>query len=290
MRDAALCLDVLAGYTAEDPKTLASVGNIPKGGYTANLAADALRGKRLGLYGMGWRNQPLSDETQSITSARSANSKRPAPLSSRTLSPGRVFAELRKPTPPLADFDARGLELLPYDLQKYLERMGPNVALKTFAEFAKATEKEKSPSPRAASCPSCPACRDFAACLANPAAPPKLPEFIALKEAYLRIVDEVFARDRLDALVFPQMRAPSTPLHGGKPIPETTVGEINIAGMPGVTLPAGFYDSGAPFNLIFVGPRWSEPVLLACAFSYENATRHRRAPVLEWNEGAGELR
>ena len=44
------------------------------------------------------------------------------------------------------------------------------------------------------------------------------------------------------------MREQLPPLHGGGTIQETTVGEINIAGLPGVTVPAGFYASGAPFN------------------------------------------
>ncbi|HEX3983939.1 MAG TPA: amidase, partial [Acidisoma sp.] len=66
VRDAALCLDVLAGYSPEDPKTIAGVGYRPRGGYTTRLAADALRDKRIGLYGLGWRNQPLSEETASL--------------------------------------------------------------------------------------------------------------------------------------------------------------------------------------------------------------------------------
>ena len=63
-------------------------------------------------------------------------------------------------------------------------------------------------------------------------------------------------------------------------IRETTVSEINVAGLPGVTVPAGYYASGAPFNLIFVGRLWSEGDLLACAYSYEQSTRHRRPPRL----------
>ena len=39
VRDAALTLDVLAGYTAEDPKTVAGIGQRPKGGYAAGLKA-----------------------------------------------------------------------------------------------------------------------------------------------------------------------------------------------------------------------------------------------------------
>ena len=59
-----------------------------------------------------------------------------------------------------------------------------------------------------------------------------------------------------------------------------TVGELNIAGLPAVTVPAGYYASGAPFGLLFVGPLWSEAVLLALAHDYENATRHRKPPRL----------
>lgn len=81
-------------------------------------------------------------------------------------------------------------------------------------------------------------------------------------------------------LVFPQMRDELPPLHGGRAINETTVCEINIAGLPGVTVPAGFYASGAPFNLIFVGRMWSEADLLGFADAYEQATHHRRAPNL----------
>ena len=60
----------------------------------------------------------------------------------------------------------------------------------------------------------------------------------------------------------------------------STVGEINIAGLPGVTVPAGAYRSGAPFSLIFVGPLWSEAQLLAMAYAYEQHGRHRIVPHL----------
>src|SRR3984957_3928680 len=51
VRDAALALDILAGYTAEDPKTIASIGHMPKGGYASKLHPNALKGKRIGTYG-----------------------------------------------------------------------------------------------------------------------------------------------------------------------------------------------------------------------------------------------
>ena len=279
VRDAALCLDVLAGYTAEDPKTIAGVGHRPKGGYTSRLSTDALRGMRIGLYGSGWRTMPLSDEATRLYERAKGELESLGAVLVEDPFRGSGFADLRKPTAPLHEFDGRGLESVPYDLELYLRRLGPKAALKSFAEFAEATAAENAFAPTGVLgfMPSLP---QFAACLADPTRPPDMSEFIALKEAYLGIVDEVFTRERLDALVFPQMRDALPPLHGSDTIHETTVGEINIAGLPGVTVPAGYYPSGAPFCLIVLGRQWCEADLLAYAYAYEQATRHRRAPVL----------
>ncbi len=279
VRDAALCLDVLAGYTAEDPKTIAGVGHRPKGGYTSKLDVGALRGKRIGLYGPGWRTMPLSDEATRLYEHAKGELESLGAVLVEDPFQGSGFADLRKPTAPLHEFDGRGLESVPYDLELYLRRLGPKAALKSFAEFAKATAAEDAFAPTGVLgfMPSLP---QFEASLADPTRPPDLSEFISLKEAYLEIIDEVFTRERLDALVFPQMRDALPPLHGPDTIHETTVGEINIAGLPGVTVPAGYYGSGAPFCLIVLGRQWCEADLLAYAYAYEQATKHRRAPLL----------
>jgi aspartyl-tRNA(Asn)/glutamyl-tRNA(Gln) amidotransferase subunit A len=114
----------------------------------------------------------------------------------------------------------------------------------------------------------------------HPTVPPPLTEFINAREAYLEIVEEVFSTHQLDALAFPQMRNELPLLDSDGMIAETTVCEINIAGMPVVTVPAGYYASGAPFNLVFVGKLWNEADLLALAYDYETATNHRKAPAL----------
>jgi len=279
VRDAALCLDVLAGYTAEDPKTLAGVGMKPPLGYTAKLRKDALTGARVGLYGPGWRDQPLSTETQNLYDRAVEELKAQGAVVIEDPFLGSGFAALRKTTSPLPNFDARGMESVPYDLQKYLERLGPDAAIKSFKEFAEATASESAFGPDGVlsfmhNLP------QFVASLAAPTVPPDLSDFIALKERYLQIFDQVFKRERLDALVFPQMREELPLIKTGQTIQETTVGEINIAGLPGVTVPAGYYRSGAPFGLIFVGRLWSEADLLAYAYAYESSTQHRKIPVL----------
>lgn len=278
VRDAALTLDVLAGYTAADPKTVAGIGHRPKGGYTTKLDPKALEGKRLGLYGPGWRNRPLSEDcTKLYLRAQKEIEARGATLVADPFA-GSGFAEIGQPVDGLDHFDARGMESVAYDLELYLQRLGPSAALRSFADFAAATAAEDAFGPGGLlhmmhQLP------QFGPCLADPTTPPDLSDFLAAREAYLDIFAEVMARDGLDALVFPQMRDELPSLHGEETIHETTVCEINIAGLPGVTVPAGTYPSGAPFNVIFIGPLWSEADLIALAYDYETATRHRSAPV-----------
>src|ERR1700712_2594283 len=133
-RDAALTLDVLAGFTMEDPKTIAGVGHKPKGGYAAGLDANSLRGKRLGLFGPGWRNQPLSAGTAELYRRSVEELKARGAVLVEDPFLGSGFADIGPPVQGPGTFDRRGLESVPYDLQKYLQRMGPNVALKTFAD------------------------------------------------------------------------------------------------------------------------------------------------------------
>ncbi len=180
---------------------------------------------------------------------------------------------------PGTEYDARGLESIPYDLGRNLARLGPGAALKTFVEFAAATKAEDPFAPGGV-LSFMPRLAGFRACLANPETPPDMSEFIALREKHLSIVDAVFAAHKLDALILPQMREQLAARDADDIIHETTVSEINLAGLPGVTFPAGYYASGAPFNLIAVGPLWSEADLIGLAFAYAQATHHRKPPVL----------
>ncbi|SFI72909.1 amidase [Celeribacter neptunius] len=278
VRDAALGLDVLAGFTTEDPKTLAAVDKIPEDGYAAGLSKDGLKGKRLGLYGPGWRKDALSEEAARLYERAKAELKELGADLVEDPFAGTDFATLRQITPGTPFFDGRGLESIPYDMTLYLRRLGENAALKTWEEFVEATKAED-PFAKGAILGFLKELPDFLAAVKSPATPPAMPEFTALKRRYLQLIDQVFAEHDLDALVYPQMLQELPGLHSGDAILETTVGELNIAGLPGITVPAGYYASGAPFELIFLGKQWGEPDLIQSAYAYEQGTAHRKPAI-----------
>ena len=91
-------------------------------------------------------------------------------------------------------------------------------------------------------------------------------------------IDRVLAEHTLDALVAPS----------GSPawLTDFIRGDFSgggfsqpaaVAGYPHVTVPAGFVH-GLPCNISFVGGAWSESRLIALAYAFEQATKHRRAP------------
>jgi aspartyl-tRNA(Asn)/glutamyl-tRNA(Gln) amidotransferase subunit A len=55
---------------------------------------------------------------------------------------------------------------------------------------------------------------------------------------------------------------------------------INIAGVPGISIPAGFVD-GLPVGLQIIGKHFGEETLLRAAYAYEQATPwHTMKPAL----------
>lgn len=287
VRDAALVMDAIAGFCTEDPKTVAGMGKRPAAGYVASIRADIVKGARLGLYGPGWRNRSLCMETEKLYQRAQAELANLGATNVADPFAGSGFADLGQPAPALDHFDARGMECVPYDMMRYLQRLGSGNPFPTYADFATAVAAED-PFTTGGVLAFMMQMPDLVACLADPMTPPAMEAFVSVRERYLAIFDAVMSQHRLDALVFPQMRDPLPARDGSDSIHETTVCEINIAGLPALTIPAGYYDNGSPFNLVLVGPLWSEATLLSLAAGYEAATEHRKAPKLKQPEGLGQ--
>ncbi|WP_368653079.1 Asp-tRNA(Asn)/Glu-tRNA(Gln) amidotransferase subunit GatA [Ornithinibacillus sp. 4-3] len=57
---------------------------------------------------------------------------------------------------------------------------------------------------------------------------------------------------------------------------------VNIAGVPGISLPCGFTEEGMPLGLQIIGKHFDESTIYRAAYAYEQATNHhKKRPVLE---------
>ena len=75
--------------------------------------------------------------------------------------------------------------------------------------------------------------------------------------------------DDFDAILFPQNRGAAAPAKAGYP-------SIVVPG--GFMPPSGPVINPAPFGVTFTGRAFSEPTLIAIAYAFEQATKHRQAP------------
>jgi aspartyl-tRNA(Asn)/glutamyl-tRNA(Gln) amidotransferase subunit A len=56
---------------------------------------------------------------------------------------------------------------------------------------------------------------------------------------------------------------------------------VNLSGLPGLSIPAGFTQTGLPIGLQLIGRAFDEATLLRAAHAYESVTSwHRRKPAL----------
>ena len=102
----------------------------------------------------------------------------------------------------------------------------------------------------------------------------------------LAAYDAALDRFHLDGLVYPAIQMPPNDeiaeidagtRTGG---PHSKTGWVNQIGVPAVSIPAGFYESGLPFGLEFSARKWRDGDLVGWAFAYERATKSRKPPVL----------
>jgi amidase len=101
----------------------------------------------------------------------------------------------------------------------------------------------------------------------------------------LEIYNETLSRLHLDGYVYPAAQMPPPDetmpqdgkISGG---PHSDTSWVNMIGVPAVVLPGGFYPDGLPFGLEISARPWKDGDLLGWAYAYEQATHHRKPPVL----------
>jgi amidase len=266
VRDAAILLSALAGVDPRDSATAASAGRVSTD-YTKFLDPNGLKGARIGVarkyFGF---NDAVDHRMENVIEAikkQGAEIIDPADLESH------------------GKFDETELTVLLYelkaDLNAYLASRGPSAkvhSLKEVIEFNDHNAAKEMPY--------------FGQDLfikAEAKGTLTSNEYLDALEANRRLsrregIDGVMDKFHLDAILAPTgSPAWLTDLANGDHSSGGSSNAAAVAGYPNINVPAGFV-FGLPVGISFFGRAWSEPTLLKLAYSFEQATKARKAPQL----------
>src|ERR1700677_500387 len=296
--DAAIALGVMAGQDPLDSRTAESSTLAQPGPYTQYLRADSLKGKRFGvptfiLHGTDTPFQgipglgidaaagriPLRPET------RAAFMKAIEGL--RAAGATVVFDDSILPDSyAKVEYQVRTLDYVREGTERFLKQYGP-------AEYRSAAEYQKAVgSPLPAAIIVGPAAAGDAATPAPglvqvllQSDPQAEINVIVPRRKALDAYNETLDRMHLDGFVYPATQMPPPDetmpqdgtISGG---PHSDTGWVNDIGVPAIVVPGGFYDNGLPFGLEISARPWKDGDLIGWAFAYEQATKHRRPPML----------
>jgi amidase len=260
--DAALMLAALAGADPQDPITQEGAGKA--GDYLAALRIGGLKGLRIGVARNFFGDNAAVDAVIE-----------------------KALGELREQGAVLIDTEVPNAdkygdtetEVLLYefkaDLAAYLKEYAPNAAVANMADVIAFNQQHRR--------------RELPyfgqeylerAQQKGGLETPAYREALANNHRYARAegLDRVLREHRLDALVAPT-GGPAwlTDFVNGDHFGGSFSSPAAVAGYPHITVPAG-YVQGLPVGLSFVGAAFSEAALIRMAYSYEQATRHRRPP------------
>jgi len=272
VRDAAMLLTVLAGSDVGDPWSRDADQH--RTDYTAALAADALKGRRLavlrGLRGHNEQTTAVFNEALQVLAAQGAELIEVA-------DPRWIDIRPEMRTILLADFKE--------DLNHYFARMPAAVKVRTLTDliaFNQADPRERMHAQEVFI--------DADATVggrSNPGYQKTLAE--AFRITRDEGIDRVLRETNTVALVT-VTGAPAGPI---RPDGTSTTGAVSpeprgtqppsltayaaTAGYPHISVPMG-QKNGMPLGLSFVGTAWTEEVLLALAYAYEQASQRRVPP------------
>jgi amidase len=292
--DDAIALGVMAGEDPLDFRTAGSAAKAQAGPYTQYLKTDALKGKRFGVPAFivapdtagdasaaarGLRPETRAAFMKAIEGLRAAGA---TVVFDDSILPDGFSGSDRVNTAP---YRREGME-------SFLREFGP-AQYQSVAAYEKAVGE---PLPATVIGGKAPA---GAGAAAGGGAAQRLPveqmelekdasadaNYFGPQKKALATYNEALDRLHLDGFVYPAANMPPPDetmaqdgrLSGG---PHSNTGWVNNIGVPAIVVSGGFYDDGLPFGLEISARQWKDGDLLGWAFAYEQATEHRRPPVL----------
>jgi amidase len=262
VQDVAISLGVMVGVDSSDSKTLASADKILTD-YTPFLKADGLKGKRIGLLkNSGGYHARVDTLFKQVIEQLKAQ--------------GAEVIEIDAPRNP--EINRSSFQVLLYEfkdgLNTYFASLGENAPVKNIAELIEFNKTDSIE------------LRYFdqqLLVMANEKGDLQSKEYTdalatMIKGTREEGIDKWMNENKVDAIVAPTgSPAWKTDLIDGDHFIGGSSSLAAISGYPSITVPMGFIDE-LPVGVSFYGRAWSEPVLLEIAYSYEQATKFRRAP------------
>jgi len=262
--DTAAVLQVIAGEDPRDAATAAARGHVDAN-YAASLRRDGLKGARLGVLHQAYDTPTLDPEVNDVFRGALAELRN---LGAEVLDPVAVEG-----LDAMRTAQSGGCNQFKYDLNRYLSDLGDKAPMHTLADIIKSRRFHPSIEVRleaAQAADEVPG--QTAGCRSRD-------EFRAkLRAAVVTLMDA----GNFDALLYPTWSNPPR-LIGDLNTPGGDNSQLFApsTGFPAITVPMGYTRGGVlPAGLQFFGRAWSEPTLLRLAYAYEQATHHRRPPVL----------
>jgi Asp-tRNA(Asn)/Glu-tRNA(Gln) amidotransferase A subunit family amidase len=262
VEDAARMLDVMVGYDPDDPITAFGVSKIPRT-YTAFLNRDALKGARIGVLTEYFGREFVHQEVNAVTED-----------AIRKMS--EAGATIVRITIPGLDHLTRNIQVSEYEAKiafnKYLASLGPRAPVTTFDEFIAHGGFHSSLK----------AGLEADARVSDGLNQPEYKNRLLRRDDLRRAVMNVFAANRLDAILYPHQRRLVVPIDEDQV--ERNGVLSNSTGFPALTFPGGFSrptpsaSLGVPVGIEMLGPDYGEPRLIGLAFAFEQIVNPRRPP------------
>lgn len=300
--DAAIALGVMAGEDPLDPRTTGSAAKAQPGPYTQYLKADALKGKRFGVpafilegAGIPFQGMPASESVKEVTEDTAAAR---LPLRPETRDAFMKALDGLRAAGATVIFDD---SILPDRFAVTVARVGTSPYVregteKFLAEYGPAQYHSADEYQRAVGSPLPATIIGGMDETTRKDRPPLIQavfetdsqaeaNVLAPRRRALDAYNEALDRLHLDGFVYPAIQMPppdeTMPQDGRlSEGPHSDTGWVNMIGVPAVVVPGGFYSDGLPFGLELSARPWKDGDLLSWAYAYEQATRHRRPPVL----------